>query len=418
VARIINIVILILAGEMAFALPFSVARFFRPTMLEVFGFTNTQLGDVSAIYGVTAMLSYFPGGALADRFSARTLLTASLIATGAGGLYMATIPDIWGMSVLFGFWGVTTIFLFWGALIRATREWGSSRGQGIAFGLLEGGRGITAALSATILVTLFSLYMPDNVSMVTDAERKSAFQVVVLGYSALTIGVGVLAWFLVPDPEGSMSRRSNIVPNMLLVIRRPVVWAQAAIVVGAYSLFKAADTYALYLTTVIGMDEVRASEIASWAAYIRPPAAILAGLVAFRFNATTSIGVIFALGALVALALSIFGPDSTTTSLIFLNLAISVFVVYALRGIYFALLEETRTPRQITGAAVGLVSVVGFTPEIFMGPIAGRILDATPGLGGFQDLFTLLTIISLASVMIVAWLIRLKHNDDHPVPGQ
>jgi hypothetical protein len=120
--------------------------------------------------------------------------------------------------------------------------------------------------------------------------------------------------------------------------------------------------------------------------------------------------VIFALGAIVTLVLSIFGPDSAAMPVIFVNLATSVFVVYALRGIYFALLEETRTPRQITGAAVGLVSVVGFTPEIFMGPIAGRILDATPGLGGFQDLFTLLATISLASVMIVAWLIRLNGN--------
>jgi len=36
------------------------------------------------------MISYFPGGALADRFPARSLLTASLFATGAGGLFMAT----------------------------------------------------------------------------------------------------------------------------------------------------------------------------------------------------------------------------------------------------------------------------------------------------------------------------------------
>jgi len=61
-------------------------------MLDVFGFTNTQLGDIFAVYGLTAMLSYFPGGALADRFSARFLLTASLFATAAGGLYMAMIP--------------------------------------------------------------------------------------------------------------------------------------------------------------------------------------------------------------------------------------------------------------------------------------------------------------------------------------
>ena len=69
---------LIIAGEVVFGLPFHTARFFRPTLLEVFGFTNTQLGDLFAVYGITAMISYFPGGALADRYPARTLLTLSL----------------------------------------------------------------------------------------------------------------------------------------------------------------------------------------------------------------------------------------------------------------------------------------------------------------------------------------------------
>jgi hypothetical protein len=49
---------LILAGELIFGLPFHTARFFRPTYLEAFGFSNTQLGDIFAVYGVTAMLAY------------------------------------------------------------------------------------------------------------------------------------------------------------------------------------------------------------------------------------------------------------------------------------------------------------------------------------------------------------------------
>ena len=86
---------------MVFGLPFHTARYFRPTMLDVFGLTNTQLGDLFAVYGLTAILAYFPGGALADRFSARFLLSASLFATAAGGLYMATIPDVPQMAALY-----------------------------------------------------------------------------------------------------------------------------------------------------------------------------------------------------------------------------------------------------------------------------------------------------------------------------
>ena len=85
---------LVLAGELIFSLPFSVTRFFRPTYLEAFAFSNTQLGDIFAVYGVTAMLSYFPGGAIADRYSPRLLMAVSLFATAAGGVYMASFPRL------------------------------------------------------------------------------------------------------------------------------------------------------------------------------------------------------------------------------------------------------------------------------------------------------------------------------------
>ena len=90
--RLTFIVALILAGEVVFSLPFHVARFFRPTVLQVFGLSNTELGAAQAVYGVVAMLAYFPGGLLADRFSARRLLTVSLLSTSVGGLYFVTFP--------------------------------------------------------------------------------------------------------------------------------------------------------------------------------------------------------------------------------------------------------------------------------------------------------------------------------------
>jgi sugar phosphate permease len=410
VSRYVYIAVLVLAGETVFGLPFATARFFRPTMLEVFGFSNTQLGDLFAVYGITAMLCYFPGGAVADRYSARTLLATSLIATGLGGLYMATIPGAMGMAVLYGFWGVTTIFLFWGALIRATREWGGGTEQGMAFGLLEGGRGAVAAVVASMLVGVLAFYMPNDAAQATAAERLAGFRMVILGYSAITIAVGVLAWMLVSPPEEPGARRAKILPNMRLVLGSPVIWAQAAIVVCAYCIYKAADYYSLYLVVVMGMDEVEGARVASWGAYIRLPAAVLAGLAADRFDATRSIGFIFGAAMLAYIVLSLVVPESTAASVIYLNLALSVIAAFALRGIYFALLQETRTPRHITGAAVGMVSVVGFTPEVFFAPIAGRILDATPGAGGFHGLFALLAAIAATGVAVVVILSWLKRN--------
>ncbi|HEX9000930.1 MAG TPA: MFS transporter, partial [Blastocatellia bacterium] len=133
------------AGEGSFLLPFVLARIFRPTLLDVFGLTNLQLGAVFSLFGVFALASYLPGGLLADRFPARRLMSAALLLTALGGVALAQIPSLKVLTILYGFWGLTTTLLFWAAMIRATREWGGSANQGRAFGLLEGGRGLLSA---------------------------------------------------------------------------------------------------------------------------------------------------------------------------------------------------------------------------------------------------------------------------------
>ena len=409
--RLLYIAVLIIAGEMVFSLPFHVPRFFRPTMLEVFGFSNTQLGDLFAVYGITAMLSYFPGGPLADRFSARSLLTASLLATAGGGLVMATIPGALTMAILYGFWGVTTIFLFWGALIRATREWGGSDVQGTAFGILDGGRGFVQAAFAYAMVRVLAWYLTDDVAVATDADRRAALQMIILLYSVGTLAAGTLVWFVMPSKTARRESSANIYAGIGEILRRPIIWAQAGIVICAYCCYKGFDFYVQYATVVLGMDEVQASDLAQKGSWVRPIAAVLAGLIADRFDATRSLGVIFSILVVAYAVLATGTPDNTTLVVIYGNLIVTLFAFFALRGIYFALLEETRTPAHLTGAAVGVISVVGFTPDFFFYPIASRILDASPGTQGFLNYFAFLASIALAGLVVVIWLAWLKRNN-------
>ncbi|MGI9273046.1 MAG: MFS transporter [Woeseiaceae bacterium] len=414
--RILFIAALVIAGEMVFGLPFHVSRFFRPTMLDVFGFSNTQLGDLFAVYGITAMVSYFPGGVLADHFSARRLIAASLVATGLGGFYMASIPSAIQMALLYGFWGVTTIFMLWGAMIRATREWGGDSSQGAAFGILESGRGLTAAIVASIAAIAFAILMPDDATLASDEERLRAFRAVIFLYSAFALAAGLLAWLVIPESTAIPENRLNPFRGMLQVVGRPIIWAQALIIVCAYCCYKGSDNYSLYAVQVLGMDEVDAARLTAVGSYVRPIAALAAGLIADRLSAKRSIGAAFGLLILAYVALSTLTPDMVGIPIIVANIFVALFAVFALRGIYFALLEETSTPRHITGTAVGMISLVGYTPEVFFASVAGRILDATPGAGGHMNLFTLLAVIAAVGVAVVLWLIYLQRNKVEPVP--
>ncbi|WP_365940565.1 hypothetical protein [Winogradskyella sp.] len=62
------ILLLILAAEAVFILPFVLQRIFRTTFLESFSISQTELGSCFSIYGIVALFSYLFGGPLADKF--------------------------------------------------------------------------------------------------------------------------------------------------------------------------------------------------------------------------------------------------------------------------------------------------------------------------------------------------------------
>ena len=64
---------------------------------------------------------------------------------------------------------------------------------------------------------------------------------------------------------------------------------------------------------------------------------------------------------------------------------------------------------------MGMISFVGFTPDFFFAPIAGRILDADPGLVGHQNYFAFLAAISVLGMLAVLCLIWLRRRGDHNV---
>ncbi len=400
-AKLAPMLALVLAGELVFSLPFHVPRYFRPTVLEVFALNNAELGDIFAAYGVAAMLAYFPGGVLADRFTARTLLTWSLLATAAGGVYFATLPGVGGLTALYAYWGVTTIFLFWGALIRATRWWGGALAQGRAFGILDGGRGLAAACFASLTVTCFALVSGATASAGT-RNAGAALQTVIACYTATTCGAALCVWRWSgngpPPPNPNPCKRPR--QTWRSVFTYPQVWLQAGIIVCAYCGYKGLDNYALYAHDVLAMTDVQAAALTAALAYIRPPAAILAGLLADRYKPSNTIGVLFAILALSYGLLALTPSSSWSLVLVIATVATTCAAVFALRGVYFALIGETQVPLSLTGATVGLVSVVGYTPDIFFAPLGGRILDAAPGLPGHQHYFMLLCGIGICGFVL------------------
>ena len=412
--RGMSITALIIAGESVFLLPFVLARVFRPTLLEVFDLNNLELGTAFSVYGVVAMAAYFFGGPLADRFPARILLAVALVSTAAGGLVMMTVPSLSTLVVLYAYWGITTIALFWAPLIRATRQWGGEDEQGRAFGLLDGGRGLLAALMGSMMVLLFAGLLPADSETASLAERTEALRRIILVLSAVTCAAALLVLLALPhnDPAQDGERRKLSLQGVARVAAMPSVWLQAAIILCAYVGFKAIDDFSLYANQVVGLDQVDAAKAGVVSLWVRPFAAIGAGLLADRIGASTMTASSFAVlaGGSLVLASGLIGAGMLWMFL--LTMVCCSMGIFALRGLYFAIMREGKIPMAYTGTAVGLVSVIGYTPDVFMGPLMGYLLDQSPGAAGHQHVFWVVTGFALLGLIASLSFARVIRKTD------
>jgi len=404
--RLFLILGLILAGEAIFALPFHIARFFRPIMLEMFNLTATELGAAQGVYGIVAMISYLPGGFIADRYPAHKLIALSLWMTALGGLFMATLPNYPELILLFGFFGLTTIILFWGALIRATREWGGNQEQGFGFGILEGGRGLVAVVLASIAVLIFQNSFPMGYESATFIEKMNVFRMVIYGYTFVTILIGIYIWFAFSSFSkrqvelNTVKRWSNIPTIVKKIFSLPSVWLQSLIVICAYVGYKGFDNYALFAVDVYGYNEIEAAKLVTLGSWIRPFAAIIAGLLADRFHVVKMLSICFFMLLIGDMCFAFITPMLKISWVFIGNVLVTCIAIFGLRGLYFAIYEEAKLPVAITGSSVGLVSVIGFTPDIFVLFVAGLLIDNSPGLLGHQHFFMFLS--SFAALGLVA----------------
>lgn len=389
--------LIILAGESVFILPFVLARVFRPTVLEVFQLTNLELGLCYSVYGVVAMISYPFGGPLADKFPPRKLLAVALWMTALGGFVYASYPSIQILQVLYGYWGFTTIFLFWAPMIKATRIWGGADAQGKAFGFLDGGRGLTGALFGTLGLLIFSLFVAGEVAELTTIETQAAFKQVIMVTSGVVILVGILVWFFLrldPETEKRVTLEKITVSQIKEVLQLRSVRLLMIIIMCGYVGYKITDVFSQYAADVMLYDQVKSAQVGTFLLFIRPVIGVVIGIIADRSKITLLLLLSFIISFVGALLFAFGLVTQSLTVLFFTSIFITAAGVYGVRSLYFAVMERGQIPLVLTGTAVGLISLVGYTPDIFAGPSYGYLLDNSPGLTGHQHVFWMLAAFS------------------------
>ena len=388
-----------LAAESIYILPYVLARVFRPTFLDVFNLTNLELGGLFSTYGIVAFFSYLYGGVLADRYSPRKLLSISLIFTSLGGLIMMTYPSYFIMQLLFAYWGFTTVFIFWAPMLKATRAIGGVKMQGKTFSFLDGGRGIVASSIGLIGVLIFSILITKDVSSLTLSEKQEVFKYVIGASSLIVFIIGIVVYTYLKIELKDDEKIGNI-KSLLKLAKLKSVWLISFIILCAYMGYKITDVYSLYASEVMFFDEINAARVGALQQYLRP---IVCISVAFFTDKNGNINNILIGFFVMMLGSILFASGLIRVSmnmLFFISLIIVATGTYAIRGLYFSVLKDGKIPYILSGTAIGLISMVGYSPDIFATPLYGYLLDNYPGIKGHQYVYLILFISSIVGIYV------------------
>jgi len=385
--------LLLAAGAgIIFQLPY-IRETFYVSIQNAMGLSNVQMGMLSSGYATMATLSYFVGGIVADKFSARKLLTFSFIATGILGLWFSTFPSFNVSRIIFVLMGITTIITYWSACIKATRMLGDSSEQGRLFGLQEGLRGIMNAILVFVMMAAFN-HFTDKVVGTAWAIRTCAITVII---------IGVLNWFFIEDTKTESQTESiaSVAKGMFQSLKIPRVWLLCGIVFTAYSLYGLLGYINTYAIKVYGASEQTGVTLGAIRYIIQAFGGIVGGFLADRIGSRIKVIV----GSVALLGLSflsyiILPVQDGLVNMVIANFILGLFLIYIIRSLYFAIIDDAGIPVEKTGRVSGFVSCLGYTPDIFMYTMVGGWMDSHAGKAGFNMMFVYAAVMAILCIIL------------------
>jgi len=395
--RWITLTIISFSGGVSFDLAY-LRYIYQIPMAKFMGFSNTEIGLIMSTFGITAIILYAPSGIIADKFSHRKMITSAMIITGLLGLVMATYPPLWMMLLIQVAFAITTILMLWSVSIKAASMLGDSSEQGKIMGWMEGLRGVGVMSLAVFTMWAFSRFAADD---------PNSLKTVILIYSVVYILLGILCWFFVTDgvekgvSASSPQKKAFQLSDILSVLRISTTWYCSMIIFGVYTIYAILSYSTNYLTEMYGMTLVAASYMGIvinkiFRAFCGPLGGIITTYSRVK-SPTRVIQILSVVSALTLLALLTTNNNPQSVAVGIGLILLLAFTCYASRGLYFACPGEARTPTFIMGTTVGICSVVGFLPDVFVYPIVGHWQDTLPAAEAYRNMW----LMGLAAVCLV-----------------
>ncbi|AYF54386.1 MFS transporter [Clostridium novyi] len=376
--KFITLILMMVSLNTIYLLPYLMYTYYTP-LQEAMGLVgkDAAYGKLLNIYGIVNIILYIPGGWISDMFDAKKLLVISMISTGVLGLVEATWPSYSILMVIYILWSFTTVLTYWSSSIKCINLIAGADEQGAMFGSLEAGRGVVGLILTTVFVGIYSM--------------TASITGVVIVISIVMIICGIAQLILMPSTSSDEAVNKDVkssIRAMKGAFKLPITYLLSAMIFGACITRATFSYYTPFLEQVLGVS-VKVTTI--FANYNNVLTNIVGASAAAFF--ATKVGrstkpMIYAGIVMIASYVGIILLPQTSILLVpfVLLFIIASLGTYVYRALYYAVIEEVGTPKNVVGNVIGISSLVGFIPDTFYLSMCGGWIEKY-GVGAYKLIF-------------------------------
>lgn len=409
--RWVTFIILIIGAGSVFKLS-SLKDVFYVPMQDFMHLSNTQIGFALSIYGFVQVIGNFASIYISDRFSKKILIPFSLICIGLVGIYISFFPSYMGILLS---WALLALFgevIYWPVLLKAIRLLGNSSQQGRLFGFLEAGRGVVDTIIAFSALGIFLLL----------GQGEYALKFGILFYSFIVIVIGIISYFLLEDDKvtsidnkgNKLSKNTIALKGMLRAIKMPQIWIVSLNIFSIYCIYCGLTYFIPFLKDIYGMPIalIGAYGIINQYAlkFIGGP---IGGFLADKIFNSSSLFLRYAsIASVIFMVILILLPHHNMNVYLGMTLTLGFgVIVFSMRATFFAPIDEIKVPKEISGAAMSIACLLGYSPQLFCFYLYGSIIDYYhSSLFGYRIVFSLMLAFALMGIIVSFFLINSIQN--------
>jgi nitrate/nitrite transporter NarK len=275
------------------------------------------------------------------------------------------------------------------------------------FGFLEGSRYRIGVIAMYGSIAVFGRF----------ADEVAGFQGVIVYYSIAVAVAGVLVLFFFKEPKrtaeeiAAAKEKGEIISFKLFrdVLKYPHIWMCGVLVFCNYMSVSMANYINPYFVDNFQVSAAQAAGLSTTSGALATViSAYLGGIIADRIGSRVKFMAIAFVGMTVFVVVMQFIPSAPSLLYVFFTVnVLFVFCAFCIKALYFSTIGDVKMPKHLAGASSGVISLVGYTPDMFIYLVIGSIMTGMGNAFGYRLNFVLMTIFSVIGFVCCLILMRM-----------